>query len=51
MQINSDKIVKTEKQNKNLVYNSDHSLVKVKDISDFQEITLDSMNKKLQNFH
>ena len=36
------KIVNTGKQNKNLIYNSQHSLDKFKDISDFKELSLDS---------
>ena len=36
---------------KNLFYNSQHSFVKFKDISDFKELLLDSMYKKLNVVH
>ena len=36
---------------KNLFYNSQHSFVKFKGISDFKELLLDSMYKKLNAFH
>ena len=36
---------------KNLFYNSQHSFLKFKDISDFKELLLDSMHKKLNAFH
>ena len=36
---------------KNLFYNSQHSFLKFKDISDFKELLLDSMRKKLNAFH
>ena len=36
---------------KNLFYNSQHSFVKFKDISDFKELLLDSMYKKLNAVH
>ena len=39
------------KQNKNLIYNSQHSFVKFKDIGEFKELSLDSMYKKLNDFH
>ena len=39
------------KQNKNLIYNSQHSFVKFKDIGEFKELLLDSMHKKLKDFH
>ena len=39
------------KQNKTLVYNSQHSFVKFNNISEFEELSLDTMHKKLKNFH
>ena len=47
----TDKIVKKDKGDKHLVYNQEHSLGKFKDISDFKEISLDSMHKILNDFH
>ena len=43
----TDKIIKKDKQNKNLVYNQQHSFEKFKDISAFKEFSIDSMHKKL----
>ena len=34
-----------------MVYNSQHSFPKFKDISEFKELSLDSMHKKPKNFH
>ena len=34
-----------------MVYNSQHSFLKFKDISEFKELSLDSMYRKLKNFH
>ena len=34
-----------------MIYNSQGSFVKFKDISDFKELPLDSMHKKQNNFH
>ena len=45
-----NKVGNTDKQDKNLIYNSQHSFVKSNNISDFKEMSLDSMHKKLQNF-
>ena len=45
-----DKVVETHKRDKTLVYNLQHSFVKFKDISDFKEMSLDSMHKKLNEF-
>ena len=42
---------KVNNQNKNLIYNSRHSFVKFKDIAEFEEMSLDSMYKKLKNFN
>ena len=46
-----NKVDNQNKQNKNLIYNSQHSFVKFKDIGEFKELSLDSMHKKLKNFH
>ena len=45
-----DKVVSIEKYVKNLFYNAHHSFIKFKNISDFKELSLDSMFKKLSNF-
>ena len=47
---NKNKTVNTNKQDKNLFYNSQNSFVKFKDINDFKEFSLDSMHKKLNDF-
>ena len=47
----TDKIVKTNKGNKYLFYNQQHNFAKFIDISDFKEMSLDSMHKKLNEFH
>ena len=47
----TDKIVKKDKEDKHLVYNQQHSFVKFKDISDFKEMSLDSMHKRLNDFY
>ena len=46
-----NKVVNTNKQDKNLFYNLQESFVKFKDVSDFKELPLDSMHKKLNAFH
>ena len=46
-----NKVVNTNKQDKNLFYNSQHSFVKFKYGSGFKELLLDSMHKKLNDFH
>ena len=38
------------KKGKNLIYNSQHSFTKFKDIDAFKELSLDSMYKKLNDF-
>ena len=38
-------------QKKNLIYNSQHSFIKFKNISEFEELSLNSMHKKQKNFH
>ena len=48
---NKNKVDNQNKQNKNLIYNSQHSFVKFKDIGEFKELSLDSMHKKLNDFH
>ena len=48
---NTDKIVKKDKRDKHLVYNQQHSFAKLQNISDFKEISLDSMHKRLSEFH
>ena len=42
-----NKVVNTDKQDKNLIYNLQHSFVKLKKPSDFKELLLNSMHKKL----
>ena len=46
-----DKIVKIDKQDKNYIYNPQHIFAKFEDISDFKEMLLNSMHKKLNEFH
>ena len=36
---------------KNLFYNLQQSFVKFKDVNDFKSLSLDSMHKKLNDFH
>ena len=48
---NKNKVDNLNKKNKNLIYNSQHSFEKFKDIGKFKELSLDSMHKKLNNFH
>ena len=52
----TNKVIKAPKnkinnQKKNLIYNSQHSFIKFKNISEFEELSLNSMHKKLKNFH
>ena len=47
---NLNKVNIKKKQDKNLIYNSQHSFTKFKDIDEFKELSLDSMYKKLNNF-
>ena len=42
---------KIDNQKKILIYNSQHSFIKLINISEFEELSLDSMHKKLKNFH
>ena len=44
-------MVKKGKQDKNLFYNLQQSFVKFKDANDFKSLSLDSMHKKLNDFH
>ena len=46
-----DKVVSIEKYVKNLFYNVHHSFIKFKNITDFKELSLDSMYKKLSDFY
>ena len=48
---NKNKVNNQNKQNKNLIYNSQHSFVTFKDIGEFKELSLNSMPKKLNDFH
>ena len=47
---NINKVNIKKKQDKNLIYNSQHSFTKFKDIDEFKELSLDSMYKKLNDF-
>ena len=47
---NKNKVNNKNKQDKYLVYNSQHSFIKFKDINEYKELSLDSMYKKLNNF-
>ena len=47
---NTNKVNIKKKQDKNLIYNSQHSFTKFKDIDEFKELSLDSMHKKLNDF-
>ena len=46
---NTNKVNIKKKQDKNLIYNSQHSFTKFKDIDEFKELSLDSMYKKLND--
>ena len=46
-----NKVDEKNKQNNILVYNSQYSFVNFKDIGEFKEFSLNSMHKKLKNFH
>ena len=46
-----NKIVNTNKQDINLLYNSQNSFAEFKDVSDCEEFSLDSMHKKLNDCH
>ena len=47
---NINKVDIQKKQDKNLIYNSQYSFTKFKDINEFKELSLDSMYKKLNDF-
>ena len=47
---NKDKAFNKNKQNKYLVYNSQHSFENFKNTNEFKEFSLDSMYKRLDNF-
>ena len=47
---NTNKVNIKKKQDKNLIYNSQDSFIKFKDIDEFKELSLDSMSKKLNDF-
>ena len=46
---NTNKVNIKKKQDKNLIYNSQHSFTKFKDIEKFKELSIDSMYKKLND--
>ena len=46
-----NKMYNKNKRNKTLVYNSQHSFVKFKNISEFEKLSFDTMHKKLKSFH
>ena len=46
---NPNKVNIKKKQDKNLIYNSQHSFTKFKNIDEFKELSLDSMYKKLND--
>ena len=46
---NTNKANIKKKQDKNLIYSSQHSFTKFKDIDEFKELSLDSMYKKLND--
>ena len=48
--VNINKVNIKKKQDKNLIYNSQHSFTKFKDIDEFKELSLDSMYKKTEWF-
>ena len=47
---NTNRVDSKEKQDKYLVYNSQHSFVKFKDTNEFEELSLDSIYKSLNDF-
>ena len=48
--INTHKVNSEKKQDKDLIYNSQHSFTKFKDTNEFKEFSLGSMCKKLNDF-
>ena len=47
---NTNKVNIKKKQDKHLIYNSQYSFTKFKDINEFKELLLDCMYKKLNHF-
>ena len=47
---NTNKMNSKKKQDKYLIYNSQHSFEKFKDIDEFKELSIDSMYKKRNDF-
>ena len=47
---NTNKVNIKKKQDKNLIYNPQHSFIKCKDIDEFKELSIDSLYKKLNDF-
>ena len=47
---NKNKVNNKNKQDKYLVYNSEHSFIKFLDINEYKELSLDSMYRKLNDF-
>ena len=47
---NANKVHIKKKQDKNLIYNSQHSFAKFKHINEFKELSLDSMYQELNDF-
>ena len=47
---NTNKVNIKKKQDRNFIYNSQHSFTKFRDIDEFKELSLDSMHKKLNEF-
>ena len=47
---NTNKVNSKKKQEKNLIYNSQHSFTKFKDIDEFKKLSFDSVHKKLNDF-
>ena len=47
---NKNRVDSKKKQDKYLVYNSQHSFAKFKNIDEFKELSFDSMFKRLSNF-
>ena len=47
---NTNKVNTKKKTRKNLIYSSQHSFTKFRDIDEFKELSLDSVHKKLNDF-
>ena len=50
MKTNTNKVNIRKKQDKHLIYNSQHSFIKFKDIDEFRKLSLGSMCKKQNDF-